>query len=44
MEMAERMRGLDARLLQEWERLDALAYDERKELRRSFYALYRFFR
>jgi hypothetical protein len=28
--VAERMRGLDTRFLREWERLDALAYDERR--------------
>jgi hypothetical protein len=36
VEMAERMRGLDVRLLQEWERLGALAYDERRAKLREF--------
>jgi hypothetical protein len=30
------MLWLDARLLQEWERLNALAYDERRAKRRKF--------
>jgi hypothetical protein len=35
-EMAQPMRGLDVRLLQEWERLGALAYDERRAKLREF--------
>jgi hypothetical protein len=34
--MAERMRGLDARFLREWERLDALTYDGRRAELREF--------
>jgi len=34
--MAERLRGLDARLVQEWERLDVLPYDERRAKLREF--------
>ena len=34
--VAERMRGLDTRFLREWERLDALAYDERRAKLRKF--------
>lgn len=35
-EMAGRMRGFDARPLREWERLDGLAYDERRAKLREF--------
>jgi hypothetical protein len=36
MAMAEQMRGLDLRFLREWERLDGLAYDERRAKLREF--------
>jgi hypothetical protein len=36
VEMAERMRGSEARLLQESERLNALSYDERRAKLREF--------
>jgi hypothetical protein len=34
--MVKQMDGLDSRFLQEWERLDALTYDERRAKLREF--------
>jgi hypothetical protein len=34
--MAERRRGIGAQFLREWERLDAMAYDERRAKLREF--------